>query len=125
MKEYLLIRDEASNALCKKVNAWFEESPSKYMFADAKGACKAAVAEYLANQDGYTIYTSAAKRDEYWYQQEEAKKLLKQEAQSERDRIELERYEAQRNKEESEYQMAVSKLTPKELKAIKRHSKRR
>jgi hypothetical protein len=125
IKEYTLIPDDASKVLWEKVNQWFNESTAKNLFADAKGICKAAVAEYLANQDGHTVYASVAKRDADWYAREATREIREQEAQAERNRIEREKQEAQRKKDEAEYQAAISKLTPKELRAIERKSRRR
>ena len=125
IKEYTLISDDDSKVLWERVNQWFSESTARFMFADAKGICKAAVAEYLANQDGHTLYASAAKRDADWYAREETRKIREEEAQAERNRIEREKQEAQRKKDEAEYQAAISKLTPKELRAIQRKSRRR
>jgi len=125
IKEYTLIPDDANKVLWEKVNQWLDESPAKFMFADAKGICKTAVAEYLANQDGHTLYASMAKRDADWYSREATKETREREAQAERNRIEREKQEAQRKKEEAEYQAAISKLTSKELQAIQRKSRRR
>lgn len=124
MNEYTLIREDTSKALWNNVNQWFDSSPAKSMFADAKGICKTAVAEYLANQMGHTLFASMAKRDEYWQQREESKKILHEEARAERERVEREKRESQRKKEDAIVASAESKLTPKELKILKKKFRR-
>ena len=119
---YLLIRD--SKTLWDKVDQWFADSPAKLAFADAKGICKAAVAEYFANQEGYTMYAGMAVRDSYWYEQDEAKKILEHEAEASRQRIEYEKQKAQREKEDALYQSAASKLTSSELHALQKRFRR-
>lgn len=120
MNEYTFIPKDKTEALWDAVDKWFDNSPAKSNFADAKGICKTAVGEYLANQMGHTLYVHSAKRDADWYAREEALKILEEEKRAEAERIEREKREARRKKEEAEYQAAVSKLTPKELKIIKK-----
>jgi hypothetical protein len=120
MKEYTFIPDDTHKTLWERVNQWFDESPAKSMFADAKGICKAGVAEYLANQDGHTIYASMAKRDEAWYVNERTKEVRDAELKAEAERIAYEKREVQRKKDETLYQSAASKLTPSELHVLQK-----
>lgn len=48
----------------KQAQQWFEDCPSKSFFGDAKTIAIRAVAEYLANQAGKTLFPVNKNKDE-------------------------------------------------------------
>lgn len=62
MTKLTVTTDAEFEALSKEFNDWFRNrSTMSNLFADAKGICRGIVMEYLANQQGKTIYTHIAK----------------------------------------------------------------
>ena len=53
-----LATEEEGNLLLIAANNWLSNGPSGFMFSDAKTIAKCAVMEYLANEQGLTIYPS-------------------------------------------------------------------
>ena len=53
-----LVTEEEGNLLLIAANNRLSNGPSGFMFSDAKTIAKVAVMEYLANEQGLTIYPS-------------------------------------------------------------------
>ena len=51
---------EEADVIWEKVEAWWKDAPAGCMFNSAKSTAKVAVAEFLANQDGVTLYESCS-----------------------------------------------------------------
>ncbi len=47
-----------------KIAEEFKKSPSWWLFKDSGGTSITAIAEYLANKDGYTIYKSPLEKEQ-------------------------------------------------------------
>ena len=58
LEKYTQVTIEEGKEISKKVKTWFENAPNSDMFNDCKGLCKTSVAEYIANQEGKTLYKS-------------------------------------------------------------------
>ena len=53
-----VVTEEEGDLLLLAANNWLQNGPSGFMFSDAKTIAKCAVMEYLANEQGLTIYPS-------------------------------------------------------------------
>ena len=61
--KFRLVTEEEGQLLLLAANNWLENGPSGFMFSSSKGIAKYAVMEYLANEQGLTLYQSVV--DEY------------------------------------------------------------
>jgi hypothetical protein len=59
-----LVTEEEGNLLLIAANNWLQNGPSGFMFGDVKTVAKYAVMEYLANEQGLTIYPSVLEKHE-------------------------------------------------------------
>lgn len=48
----------------EQVLNWLDNTDSGYAFQDARGIAKSAIMEYLANEDGLTIFSHLADKEE-------------------------------------------------------------
>ena len=59
-KIFVLAPDEVANECQRKAGMWMA-GPAGGMFNDVRSVARSAVAEYLANEKGFTMYSSLAK----------------------------------------------------------------
>ena len=53
---------EKAEEIHNKAKDWLDNSPSAVMFGSSKTVAKLAVAEFLANQEGLTLYECCAEK---------------------------------------------------------------
>jgi hypothetical protein len=58
-----LATEEESKVYWEKAEVWFKDAPAGDMFNDCRSVAGRSVAEYIANQDGITLYKHAAAKD--------------------------------------------------------------
>lgn len=52
--------DEEAKVIWDRVEVWWKDAPAGSMFNSCKSITKRSVAEFLANQEGFTLYRSCA-----------------------------------------------------------------
>ncbi len=55
--------EEETNPYVKRAREWLDNAPNRGMFGSSQGVAVAAVAEYLANLDGETLWPHLIKKD--------------------------------------------------------------
>ena len=59
-KIFVLAPDEVANECQRKAGVWMA-GPTGVMFSSMRSGARSVVAEYLANEKGFTMYSSLAK----------------------------------------------------------------
>ncbi len=59
---YLLIPETKASVILDKVKWWFDREGGSDNFDSVKSIARAAICEYLANEQGFTFYSSKAQR---------------------------------------------------------------
>lgn len=58
---YTLANDDQARECVSQAGEWFYEKGGRTMFEDVAGVARSAVAEYIANQKGLTLYAGKVK----------------------------------------------------------------
>ena len=61
-QQYRNATEEEGREIFREATKWFENAPAASMFGSCTGITKSSVAEYIANQQGLTLYKFAGNK---------------------------------------------------------------